>query len=608
MKRGFIPTVIFGACSFVYFFRFCDPRLIYQQQQPAYFLGSDFFRTFLAYPGGLADYASAFLTQILAYQAWGALVLTGVLLLAVVVSSALFSAITRPARAPVIAFVPALFLLMFHTNYWYPLSISLSFLCALSATWLFLRFAPKHFLPRVMIYCLCAAATYWCAAGHALLFAGICGLYELLIHRKYVSGIAFLIIGTAIPWIAFSFLLVIPFYDAFLHDLPFYYDYKPGIAPYLLYALFPAVIGLFGFFPKRPVFPTSGQRPAFFRNRAIVIISKSFLIVFLTIACCAVSFNRIAKICLKMDYYAQNDQWNALTGEMRAIMASPHSAGKYPSYSNRQLYPFYVNRALSMKGVLLDSMFAFWQLQPPAGMIVPNDIAERIPLFCCGQYFDLGFVNASQRWAYEAFATMKTPPVLKRLALTCLCAGQRPDARQCIAMLQNTLFDRGWARHYAGLVTDDSLIANDPQLRHIRSIMPETDFIMHGIGDDPNLDLPTLVKQKKNNKMAFEYLMAEYLLTYQPDSIVGYIPEFEALGFPSLPGHIEEALAFLHLGLKRQMDLGKYRIRDETAGRFRDFMRILVGHNGDMALASPELHAKYGSTYWFYLYSAKPKK
>jgi Family of unknown function (DUF6057) len=608
MKRGFIPTVIFGACSFVYFFRFCDPRLIYQQQQPAYFLGSDFFRTFPAYPGGLADYASAFLSQILASRAWGALVLTGVLLLAVVVSSALFSAITRPARVPVIAFVPALFLLMFHTNYWYPLSISISFLCALSATWLFLRFAPKHFLPRAMIYCLCAAATYWCAAGHALLFAGFCGLHELLIHRKYVSGIAFLIIGAAIPWIACSFFVIIPAYKAFFHQLPFYYNYKPGIAPYLLHAIFPLFITLRVFFPKWLAVFEYDRLPILFRSKATAIIGTSLIVTVLTAMSCALSFDGPKKTCRAMDFYAEHGQWNSLTREMHTIMARPGIARTFSNYSNRQAYPFYVNRALLNKGTLLDSMFAFWQLQPPAGMLVPNDLGERIPAFCSDFYLDLGFVNASQRWAYEAFATTKTPEVLKRLAVACACAGQTKDASRCAALLEKTLFDRAWARGFARTIANDSLLACDPQVRRVRSVMPASDFVMHGIGDDPNLDLATLLKQRPNNRMAFECCMADYLLTYQPDSIIRHIRGFYDLGYSALPRHIQEALAFLQLAVHRSMDLGSFRISDETIERFKDFNRILVAHDRDMALASRELSARFGDTYWFYLYSARPAR
>jgi hypothetical protein len=57
-----------------------------------------------------------------------------------------------------------------------------------------------------------------------------------------------------------------------------------------------------------------------------------------------------------------------------------------------------------------------------------------------------------------------------------------------------------------------------------------------------------------------------------------------------------------------QPSLGKFRIRDATIENFKDFMRILISHGGDMALASRDLKDKYGDTYWYYLYSAKPKK
>jgi hypothetical protein len=274
------------------------------------------------------------------------------------------------------------------------------------------------------------------------------------------------------------------------------------------------------------------------------------------------------------------------------------------------MLPFYVNRALYHKGILLDSMFAFWQLQPPAGMLQPYDLGERYPLFCSDVYFDIGFVNASQRWAYEAYATSKTPRVLRRLGLACVCAGLRKDALRCSAMLEKTMLPQSatWSRSLAALCAGDTAPGHDDQVDRVRSIIPERDFVMHGIGDGQNLDLAFLFDQKKNNKMAFEYFLANFLLTYQPDSILPYVKYFKSLGYPVIPWHVQQALVFLSLGLKKQTDLGTYRISDETVERFRSFMQILVRYNGTMNLASRELFASFGDTYWFYLYSATPKK
>jgi hypothetical protein len=256
-------------------------------------------------------------------------------------------------------------------------------------------------------------------------------------------------------------------------------------------------------------------------------------------------------------------------------------------------------------------MFAYWQLQPPVGSLVPNDLAERCPLFCSDLYFDLGLINPAQRWAYEAYATVKTQPVVRQLALVNFGRGDLPDARRCCALLRRTIFGAASAQRFECMARGpqgDSIAARDPRLAALRAAMPDSDFVVHGIGDGPDLDLITLVGQKKNNKMAFEYLIAYFLLTCQVEPLADNIKSLETLNYPTLPRHYEEALVFLTMALKKPVDLGRYHLSSETIDRFNDFMRIVLDHNGDSRDADKELKTKYGATYWYFLYNARPAK
>jgi hypothetical protein len=596
-----IPLFVFAILAFSYFFFVVDTRLIYQQQQPVFFLGLPFFTGFPGYPGGFADYLSAMLSQFLVFPLAGSCLIAALLSVAVVASSALFSLFTRPLSIPFIAFIPSLFLIVFHSNYWYPLSISISFVFALTAACLVCTIKIKPLLSRLSLFFVMGIIVYWVAGGQLFLYGVLCVLYDVLIAKKFFAGILEAILVLAIPFTAFSTVIISTFYKAFFHQLPFYYDYRPALAPYILYAFLLLVIplnvlfaNLFGRFAVRK---ESGKRRTLFETAIVIVCAAS---------CMTASFNAIQRSCLRMDFFNRNGKWDSLLQEMHSIMTNKNIEKQSQLFTNLDIYPFYVNRALFHKGVLLDSMFDFWQLYPPAGTVPPNALSEHLPVLASDIYFDLGFANASQRWAYEAYATSKTPWILKRLALTCFLANQKQDAKQCLSMLQRTLFDRDWAFRYGSLMADDSLLEKDPAIRHLRAIMPGSDFIYHGIGDGQNLDLAELFRQKSNTKMAFEFLVANHLLFCRPDSIVSLVKDFERLGYSSIPRHCEEALVFCSAAQKRQFDLGKFRIKIETIDKFRDFMRILVHFNGDMQLASKDLIGKYGDTFWYYLYAAKP--
>jgi hypothetical protein len=600
-QTHWIPLFVFAIFAFSYFFFIVDTRLIYQQQEPVFFLGYPFFKGFLEYPGGCADYLSALLSQLLSFPFIGSCLLAGVIAIAAIVSSALFSLFTKPLSFPFIAFIPSLLLIVFHSNYWYPLSISISFVFTLTAVYLICKIRIKTFVSHLLVFCLTGIIVYWIAGGQLFLYGVLCVLYDVLIAKKFFAGILETILVLAMPFTAFSTVIISTFYKAFFHQLPFYYDYRPAIAPYILYAflllLIPVTV-LFSHLRGRFVQPKETGKHR--------IVFETAVVIFLAASCMTASFNAIQRSCLRMDFFNRYGQWDSLLQEKRSIMITTSVEKQSHLYFNFDLYPFYVFRALYHKGVLLDSMFDFRQSSPPAGLLPPNALSEHLPVFASDLYFDLGFANGSQRWAYESYATAKTPWILKRLVLTCMSVNQNADAKQCMSMLKKTLFDRPWAIRYNGLLAHDSLLEEDPAIRRIKENMPGSDFIFHGIGDGQNLDLAELFRQKSGNKMAFEYLAANFLLFYQPDSIVPLVKDLQRLGYPSIPRHVEEALVFCSAAQNRQFDLGKFRIKNETLDKFRDFMRILAHHNGDMKLASRDLIEKYGNTFWYYLYAAQP--
>ena len=51
-----------------------------------------------------------------------------------------------------------------------------------------------------------------------------------------------------------------------------------------------------------------------------------------------------------------------------------------------------------------------------------------------------------------------------------------------------------------------------------------------------------LLKRNRHNRMAFEYLMAHYLLTDKLEKLVANLYRFGDFDYPQLPRHCQEAL------------------------------------------------------------------
>ncbi|MHC4739419.1 MAG: DUF6057 family protein [Planctomycetota bacterium] len=78
---GTIRSFVFFILFYLYLWLEVDLRLIYHTSGvisnfPAFFRGWVFFRQFMAYPGGPAEYLSAFLSQFFYYSWAGAFVVT----------------------------------------------------------------------------------------------------------------------------------------------------------------------------------------------------------------------------------------------------------------------------------------------------------------------------------------------------------------------------------------------------------------------------------------------------------------------------------------------------------------------------------------------------
>ena len=166
--------------------------------------------------------------------------------------------------------------------------------------------------------------------------------------------------------------------------------------------------------------------------------------------------------------------------------------------------------------------------------------------------------------------------------------GEPEAARRFLALLERSLLHRRWARRLRRQLDDDPTLSDVPIVASRRKLM----VVRDAIGEVERLEamLEGLLERDRRNRMAFEYLMAHYLLTRQIDKLAANLDRFDDFQYPHLPRHCEEALVIYSEAGQQALDLGDREIRPEARRRFYEYVRTLQaasgGHSGGFTRAS----------------------
>lgn len=247
----------------------------------------------------------------------------------------------------------------------------------------------------------------------------------------------------------------------------------------------------------------------FFRRKTIIqnlspIISH---LIFALVAICIgwmvwKNANFKAEKVMHYDFMATHQQWNRII----------ETANK--EKPNNQIGVTVLNLALAMRGVLLDQMQNYNQ-NGIAGLLpdVQSDATSPIPT--AEAFYQLGMINVAQRTVFEAQEAIldfqKSGRCYKRLAQTNLINGNYEVARKYLAALQKTLFYRAWANEMLPLLGDEKAIANHPEYGRLRKWAYKDNFLFSDHVTPEMLE--SLFFGCKDNSMAYQYLIAYYMLT-----------------------------------------------------------------------------------------------
>ena len=131
------------------------------------------------------------------------------------------------------------------------------------------------------------------------------------------------------------------------------------------------------------------------------------------------------------------------------------------------------------------------------------------------------------------------PQLLQRLALVNMVKNNLGTARIYLGALSNMLFYSKWANEYLNEIDSDPALSMDKQVQSLRRMMMDQDHTKYKRVDELFLDL---LNKDRYNRMAFEYLMASYMLVSDLDSFTDNIYRFNDFNYPQIPRLYEEAI------------------------------------------------------------------
>jgi len=115
--------------------------------------------------------------------------------------------------------------------------------------------------------------------------------------------------------------------------------------------------------------------------------------------------------------------------------------------------------------------------------------------------------------------------------------------------------------------------------------------------------LTGLLRHNPGNRMAFEYLMACYLLAGQLDKIAENIGRLNHLGYQDVPTLYEEAMLIYYGARGLKLNLNELNIKRETIERYKRFVQLcnsMKAQNRQAVLQ--RLIGEFGASYFFYYY------
>jgi hypothetical protein len=427
---------------------------------------------------------------------------------------------------------------------------------------------------RIMLFSACCTAVLFLSDA-VLVFLLLCVMHEVFKRRDYFAAVAIAALGLvlSLPWSADGLS-------------PFIADGEVDYGVLVLYCCVPgAVVTAMVFQRKKrfvPLWISSILSPTKVYTGHLVLLLVAMGIII------TATGDPSARNHAQLNYYLYTKQWRKLLLE----------AEKRPVDKFGQAYTHIVNRALFHEGRLLDDMLAF--PQDVRGLLMNNPGENdnrslfRRWVWSGWTLFELGLMNNAENITYEAVTRVSHyPEGLRLLAFIHIVKGMPGAARTFLNALRKDFVYRPGADSCLHCMQKDSALSSNAEIVCARARMPLKDAV-------GGIMLRELCERDPGNRMAFEYMVAEYLLTRNLDSLSSSIHYFKSFNYTVVPRLCEEALVVKAFAEGNTDIQSQVSVRAGTLERFARFSEILERHNGSIQEARDELASLFGDSYFFY--------
>ncbi|MBC8468444.1 MAG: hypothetical protein H8D56_03140 [Planctomycetes bacterium] len=568
----------------------------------------------LSLPGGLVRYVSVFLTQFFMFRWIGPVV---VVLQAWGIALCIDRIVEKCDGKWFgwVRYAPGIVILFFYTSYVYHFETTMAMLVVLGLFNLYITISSQKWQRSLILFVVLMVIAYYIAAAGSLLFLVMCVIYEIAVKKQGIAGVGCLLFGVAVPLLIGVYGFGVSHIGAYSELMPWSwritkYDLLNRMIPWLygMYGCMPACLLLMGFLKESERETRSSKR----KSKSKKDKNKSRQKVRRTgsdgsggvmkwVACTAI----LLGIAGGGAYYFVNDQLKTLyeieycRGESeweKVLELANKQPGQLLSMQAR-------NQALYHLGRFGDEMFNYQQ--HPDGLMLSHDAFTKSYWHKYHMYIDLGLVGQADEVLTESMVAFGDHPfILKKLALVNMISGKNQTARVYLGALQKRLFFGEWAKEYLVKLEDDPKLIGDNEIQRLRPLIPkEEDWRFLA---SPEMQLKAQIENVKKNKMAFEYLLALYMLRGEMWNVVEVAGRIEEYDYEKIPVAFEEAILLNNKHNKKKIPLRKLKIRAETKQRFDEFMAATIRYRTKDAARS-ELTGKFKNTYMYYYFYGIPE-
>jgi len=553
-------------------------------------------REFTGRVGQPIRYAACFLAQAHEFGPWGTVAILTVLFIGLYLATRLILRLYNERAAGFLAVVPpALMLVLFKRGL--TVWAFAAMLVTLLSAGLYLRFAPRKGSLRLLLFAALSAVLAYLVAGPFLVFVVLCALHEILHTRRPALGVACLVVGAATPYLVSRWLYEPDLFMVYARSTPWQEigigGKSPTVLHYVFYLLVPlaAVATTLQARWRRAHARRGGGESKARRTRLSRRMATALGMACVLAAPILTPFS-VGEDDTWADLLAREGKWKEMLSFLRALpverrlISDRHMAARALYHTGRLPYEMFRD----LHGP--DSSFLL--LLGPGYDAVSLVYTKRSDVL-----FELGRINDSERWAHEALASYGAHPhILERLARINVLKGRPEAARVFLGVMAKTPRGRRRALSLQRSLAADPALSDDADIRRARSVQLRRDFV--GARTLEHLLLQCLDANPRN-RMAFEYLMAHYLLTGDLDKFAAALNRLEDFEYPVIPDHYEEAIVVYaqRIGKIPAGLLGRS-VRQETIRRFQAFCERLALFPGDQKAAWDALAPEFGATFWFF--------